>query len=78
MVGRPWHGEHNDVPEREVSPGYFTTLGAKLLRGRYFTEAEDGSKPPVAIVNQAFVKRYFPGEDATRQADQLSFETGAD
>ncbi len=64
VLGRPWHGEHNDTPERDVSAGYFTTLGAKLLRGRYFTENEDASKPLVAIVNQAFAKQYFPGEDA--------------
>ena len=63
VLGRPWHGEHNDVPERDVSAGYFTTLGAKLIRGRYFNEGEDASKPRVAIVNQAMAKRYFPGED---------------
>ena len=63
VLGRPWHGEHNDVAERDVSAGYFATLGAKLLRGRYFSEAEDGTKPGVAIVNQAFARRYFPGED---------------
>jgi macrolide transport system ATP-binding/permease protein len=63
VLGRPWHGEHNETPERDVSPGYFTTLGAKLLRGRYFTEAEDTSKHHVAIVNRAMAKQYFPGED---------------
>lgn len=63
VLGRPWHGEHNDTPERDVSVDYFTTLGAKLLRGRYFTESEDELKPLVAIVNQAFAKQYFPGED---------------
>jgi predicted permease len=63
VLGRPWHGEHNESPERDVSPGYFTTLGAKLLRGRYFTEGEDGSKPRVAVINQALAKQHFPGED---------------
>jgi predicted permease len=64
VLGRPWHGEHNDAPQRNVSAGYFTTLGARLLRGRYFTEAEDGSKPHVAIINHAFARQFFPGEDA--------------
>jgi predicted permease len=64
VLGRPWHGEHNDVPERNISAGYFTTLGARLLRGRYFTEAEDGSKPRVAIINHTFARQFFPGEDA--------------
>jgi predicted permease len=35
-----------------------------LWRGRYFTDAEDTSKPPVAIVNRALVRKYFPGEEA--------------
>jgi macrolide transport system ATP-binding/permease protein len=64
VLGRPWNGEHNDVPQREVSTGYFTTLGARLLRGRYFTEAEDSSKPHVAIINHTFARQFFPGEDA--------------
>ena len=63
VLGRPWHGEHNEVPERDVSSDYFTTLGARLLRGRYFAEVEDASKPHVAIINQTFTKQYFPGED---------------
>jgi macrolide transport system ATP-binding/permease protein len=63
IIGRPWHGEHNDTPERDVSAGYFQTIGAALLRGRNFSETDDGSKPLVAIVNQAFAGHYFPGED---------------
>ncbi len=62
-MGRPYNGEHNEVNQRDVSSGYFATLHAKLLRGRYFTDAEDASKPPVVIINQALAKKYFPGED---------------
>jgi hypothetical protein len=36
---------------------YFTTLGARLLRGRYFNENDSASGPAVAIVNRAFAKR---------------------
>jgi predicted permease len=67
VLGRPWHGEHNETPERDVSPGYFTALGASLLRGRTFDEAEDKSKPLVAIISQAFARQYFPGEDPLGQ-----------
>jgi predicted permease len=63
IIGRPWHGEHNETPERDVSSAYFTTIGAKLLRGRAFRDAEDRSKPLVAIINQSLQKRYFPNED---------------
>ena len=63
IVGRAYNGEHNEVNERDVSSALFTALRAKLLRGRYFTDAEDASKPRVAIINSALGKRYFPGED---------------
>ena len=64
VLGRPWHGEHNDVPERDVSDAYFSTLGASLVRGRYFNESDHPSAPNVAIVNRAFAQRYFSSEDA--------------
>jgi macrolide transport system ATP-binding/permease protein len=67
VLGRPWHGEHNEAPERGVSPGYFTALRTPLLRGRYFDETEDASKPRVAIINRAFARQYFSGEDPLGQ-----------
>jgi macrolide transport system ATP-binding/permease protein len=63
IVGRPYNGEHNEVNQRDVSSAFFTALHAKLLRGRYFTDAEDASKPLVVIINQALARKYFPGED---------------
>jgi macrolide transport system ATP-binding/permease protein len=63
VLGRPWHGEHYEAPSRSVSPEYFTTLGAKLSRGRYFSEDEDASRPRVAVANQALARKYFMGED---------------
>jgi predicted permease len=63
VVGRPWDGQHNDVLERDVSADYFKVLGVRLLRGRFFSEAEDQSKTKVVIINRAFAQKYFPGED---------------
>jgi macrolide transport system ATP-binding/permease protein len=63
VVGQPYNGEHNEVNQRDVSSSLLATLHAKLLRGRYFTDSEDASKPPVVIINQALARRYFPGED---------------
>ncbi len=64
VPGRPTNGKRNDIPERLVSAGYLSTVGARLLRGRYFTEAEDdGNKPLLFVVNQTFARKFFPGED---------------
>ncbi|HEY3443548.1 MAG TPA: ABC transporter permease [Paludibaculum sp.] len=63
VVGRPHNGGHEEAPERQVSPTYFPTAGARLIRGRYFTESEDKSRPPVGIINQAMAARHFPNED---------------
>ncbi len=63
IAGRAYNGEHNEVNQRSTSSALFTTLRAKLLRGRYFTENEDASKPHVVIVNKTLANLYFPGED---------------
>jgi len=46
-----------------VTPGYFQTIRAKLIKGRYFSEGEASSKRAVVVVNRAFAKKYFPEED---------------
>ena len=63
FVGRPYAGEHNEVNQRDVSPGYFATVRTTLVRGRYFTHADALQKPRVAIINQALANLYFPRED---------------
>ena len=63
FVGRPYNGEHNEVNERDVTANFFTTLKTKLIRGRFFNPDEDATKPRVAIINEAFAKLYFPGQD---------------
>jgi macrolide transport system ATP-binding/permease protein len=63
IEGKPFNGEHNEVVERDVSAGYFTMLKAHLVRGRFFNEDEDKSKPSVILVNEAVARKYFPGED---------------
>ena len=67
FVGRPYNGEHNEVLQRGVSSGYFATINAKLLRGRSFTDADDLKKQRVAVINQTFATKYFPGEDPIGQ-----------
>jgi macrolide transport system ATP-binding/permease protein len=78
VAGRPYNGQTNEVNDRDVSAGYFTTLQARLLRGRYFAETEDASKPHVAIINEAMARKYFPGQDPIGQRigdDQLKADS---
>ena len=67
IVGKPFHGEHNEVDERDVSPAYFDTLKAKLIRGRLFTDDDDASKSQKIVINEALAQKYFPGEDPIGQ-----------
>jgi macrolide transport system ATP-binding/permease protein len=67
IVGKPFHGEHNEVNERDVSADYLRTLRARLIRGRSITEADDRTKPQVVVINEALAKKYFPGDDPIGQ-----------
>jgi predicted permease len=46
-----------------VSPGYFATMRSAMVRGRIFTDADRIGSPDVAIVNETFAKRVWPGQD---------------
>jgi predicted permease len=46
-----------------VGPDYFNTVGARIVRGRTFTPQDDAEHPGAAIVNEAFVRHYFPNEE---------------
>jgi predicted permease len=46
-----------------VSPGYFRAMSTRLVAGRDFEEADDETSVPVAIVNEAFARRFWPGTD---------------
>ena len=51
-----------------VSSNYLQNFGLTVLRGRNFSNADNETSAPVAIVNEAFVKRFFkPGEDPLGQ-----------
>lgn len=63
LVGKPFHGEHNEVNERDISANYLPTLKAHLLRGRLFTDAEDSTRLQVIVINETLARKYYPGED---------------
>jgi predicted permease len=46
-----------------VQPAYFRSVGVPVVQGREFSEADTGTSPKVAIVNEAFAKKIWPGQD---------------
>jgi predicted permease len=56
-------GEDSTYEFAIVSPRYLATMRIPLLAGRDFTDADDGSAERVAIVNEAFARRFWPGLD---------------
>lgn len=60
---RPDRGNEPEAALRAADAGYFPTFGVRLLRGRMFGAEDTPDSPVSAIVNQAFAKTIFPGED---------------
>lgn len=56
-----------EIDRRQVSPEYFQTMGMRLLRGRLFNQTDRADAPLVAIVDDAFVRRFWPNEDPLGQ-----------
>ena len=55
--------ERRGVPFSTVGTDYFETVGTPILRGRGFLEGDGRIGSPVAVVNEAFAGRFWPGED---------------
>src|SRR6185436_2056518 len=53
-----------DAQNRQVTTGWFAAMGIPLVQGRLIEPSDDEKAPRVLVVNQAFVKRYFPNGDA--------------
>jgi putative ABC transport system permease protein len=68
--GRPdvWGRE---LRHKSITPGYFEAAGLPLLSGRDFDRSDTASGLPVAIVNDALVRRYFP--DTTAIGQRIAF-----
>lgn len=56
-------GKYQDASWDRVTPGYFAVLGTKLVEGRVFTRGDDANSRDVAVVNEAFVKKYLQGKN---------------
>lgn len=59
----PRQGEEPQAHYRQITPGYFRTMGIEVLRGREFEVRDDRESIGVAVVNATLAERYFPGED---------------
>ncbi len=59
----PMPNSHHDASWDRVSPQFFEVVGQPLIRGRGFTDADTATSQFVAVVNQSFVKKFFPKEN---------------
>jgi predicted permease len=68
--------ESMDVPNANVGPDYLRTMQIPIVEGREFTPEDKEGSQPVVVVNQEFVRRYWPGQNAIGKklnADGLNF-----
>jgi predicted permease len=63
----PKAGEKMNVRVMPAGPDFFTTMKIPLLRGRDFNEGDTETSPKIAVVNEAFAKRWFEGRDPIGQ-----------
>lgn len=59
----PKPGEQAGASWDRVSANYLQNLGVTLVRGRHFSEADNEMAPHVAVVNEAFVRRFFKTDE---------------
>ena len=69
IIGRPPvpQGQRPAAQVRVTSPDYFEAIGTNLRRGRLFNSRDDANATRVILVNEAFAKKFLPGEEAIGQ-----------
>ncbi len=69
VAGRPEPSAKEDTGAgwARVMPGFFETIGAKVVRGRAITEEDRQTTRKVAVINEAFAKRFFKGQNPIGQ-----------
>jgi predicted permease len=71
----PSHPELRDpvaIKFNAVSPDFLDATGTRVVRGRGITAADDGDGPPIMLVNQAMVEKYWPGQNPLGQVVRLA------
>lgn len=72
----PGPGEDMEVASSFVGADYFETMRTGLVRGRGFTLQDAPGTRPVVVVNEAFVRRFWPGRDGLGEAIVLPWRDG--
>src|SRR5262245_31097519 len=69
ISGRPEPGprEATGASWARVMPGFFETIGAKIVQGRYIEEQDSATTRPIAVINEAFVRRFFKDQNPIGQ-----------
>jgi putative ABC transport system permease protein len=81
IEGQPPAAKASDMvalPLRAVTPDYFKLMGWALIDGRGFRSTDDEKAPVVAIVNEAFTRRYFPKSNSVGRKIWLGGRSGSD
>ncbi len=73
----PRPGDAPSAAYRVALPGYFQTIGMRLVRGRDFDERDTESAPAVAVINETMARRVWPGEDALGKRFRLDSNDAA-
>jgi putative ABC transport system permease protein len=65
IQGKPEPGPKDDVSAdwTRITPGFFDTIGARMLAGRTINEDDNGNTRHVAVINEAFAKKFFGNQD---------------
>jgi predicted permease len=65
---------NQEIGAASVTPDYFSAIGAPIKRGRGFTPQDDSRRPPVAVINEAAVRRWFKDREPIGHLVQMSGE----
>lgn len=71
-------GREPSVQVRAATPGYFETMGIRILRGRGLSPEDRHGRPPVAVVNESAAQLLWPGEEPLGRDLELGTSFGLD
>ena len=63
-IAGPKESEWISMDYREITPGYFQTIGTPLKQGRGITEADSEASSSVVVINEAAARKYFPDQSS--------------